>query len=264
MGRHKDIFKTPEYRHIEENLDDILKELEEDEEYKDLTLPEEWDREFREAMENAQKESRKKRKRRQILAAAAAVVVLIGVSAVGLGTKAVQGDGILALFESSVEIGDKRYVEHGTDGGMELDEKYLKEIFFSASNLEELNQQIENEIKRPFFRVNWIPENMVIKSAVYNRDFNVLNIECESETGEEWFVISQQIILQHETKTNVSDEEKLFEVENDYLNDKISIYKSIKDGYLIFQIERNNTRLDFTGSVSVEEGKQIAESIMFE
>lgn len=264
MGRRKDIFKTPEYRHIEENLDDILKELEEDEEYKDLTLPDEWDREFREVMENAQKESRKKRKHKQILAAAAVLVVLIGVSGVGLRTKVVQGDGILELFESSVEVGDRRYVEHGTDGSLEIDEKDLKEIVFSADNIEELNQQIENELKRPFFRVNWIPENVTIKSATYNSDFNVLNIEFEGQTKEEWFVVSQQTILQHETKTNVSDEEKLFEVENLYLQDKISIYKSIRDGYLIFQIERNNTRLDFTGNIAEEDGKKIAESIMFE
>lgn len=264
MGRRKDIFKTPEYRHIEENLDDILKELEEDEEYKDLTLPDEWDREFREVMENAQKESRKKRKHKQILAAAAVLVVLIGVSGVGLRTKVVQGDGILELFESSVEVGDRRYVGHGTDSGLEFDESDLNEIVFSAENIEELNQQIENEIKRPFFRVNWIPENTTIKSAVYNSDFNVLNIECAGDVEDEWFFISQQTILQHEAKTNVSDKEKLFDVENTYLQEPISIYKSIKDDYLIFQTEQNNIRLDFTGRISEEDGKKIAESIMFE
>ncbi len=262
MGRRKDIFKTPEYRHIEENLDDILKELEEDEEYKDLTLPDEWDREFREVMENAQKESRKKRKHKQILAAAAVLVVLIGVSGVGLRTKVVQGDGILELFESSVEVGDRKYVEHGTDGGLELDENESSEIVFTAENIEGLNHQVEDELKRPFFRLLWVPEMLDLEEAIYNSDFKVLNIEFKGENG--WFVISQQTILQHGTKTNVSENEKIFEVENKYINDNISVYRSIKDGLLIFQIEKNNVRLDFTGSISEEDGKKIAENIVFE
>lgn len=264
MGRHKDIFKTPEYRHIEENLDDILKELEEDEEYKDLTLPEEWDREFREAMENAQKESRKKRKRRQILAAAAAVVVLIGVSAVGLGTKAVQGDGILALFESSVEIGDKRYVEHGTDGGMEISDDSASEVVFAAQNPVELYQQIEDELKTPFFRLEWIPEEFHIQEAVYNRDYKVLNIEFGDEDQEEWFYISEESILSHGTKSGISDNQKLFDVQNTSLEEKIGVYKSIKDNLIMFEIERNNIRLDFVGNVTEKNVKEIAGNIIFE
>lgn len=264
MGRRKDIFKTPEYRHIEENLDDILKELEEDEEYKDLTLPDEWDREFREVMENAQKESRKKRKHKQILAAAAVLVVLIGVSGVGLRTKVVQGDGILELFESSVEVGDRRYVGHGTDSGLEFDESDSTERVFLAEDIEELNQQIEEQIKRPFFRLTRIPESIMIKEAVYNTDFNVLNIEFEGKDEKEWFAVSQQTILQHGTKTNVSDKEKIFEVENSYLNQKIEVYRSIKDDLLIFQIEKKNIRLDFTGSLSEDKVKKIAKNIIFE
>lgn len=264
MGRRKDIFKTPEYRHIEENLDDILKELEEDEEYKDLTLPDEWDREFREVMENAQKESRKKRKHKQILAAAAVLVVLIGVSGVGLRTKVVQGDGILELFESSVEVGDRKYVEHGTDGGMEFNESESSEIVFSAQNLDELNQQIENDIKRPFFKVVWIPEGIHIKEVIYNKDFNVLNMEFENEDKTEWFFISQQTILSHGTKSNTSDNKKLSVALNTNLGEEIDIYKSIKDDLLTFAIEKNNVRLDFTGSISEEEGKKIAENIKFE
>ena len=180
MGRRKDIFKTPEYRHIEENLDDILKELEEDEEYKDLTLPDEWDREFREVMENAQKESRKKRKHKQILAAAAVLVVLIGVSGVGLRTKVVQGDGILELFESSVEVGDRRYVGHGTDGKLEFSEEDLSEVYFDGQTLDELNQNIYQELKRPFFRLKWIPETFEVDSAIYNSELQVLNIEFKT------------------------------------------------------------------------------------
>ena len=101
-----------------------------------------------------------------------------------------------------------------------------------------------------------------LEEAIYNSDFKVLNIEFKGENG--WFVISQQTILQHGTKTNVSENEKIFEVENKYINDNISVYRSIKDGLLIFQIEKNNVRLDFTGSISEEDGKKIAENIVFE
>ena len=38
MSRRKDVFNSPEYRHIEENLDDILKELEGDEETRNITM----------------------------------------------------------------------------------------------------------------------------------------------------------------------------------------------------------------------------------
>lgn len=262
MGRRKDIFKTPEYRHIEENLDDILKELEEDEEYKDLTLPDEWDREFREVMENAQKESRKKRKHKQILAAAAVLVVLIGVSGVGLRTKVVQGDGILELFESSVEVGDRRYVGHGTDSELVFEAENTSEKILQASNIAELNLQIEDELKRPFFRICWIPENLEIREATYNKNFSVLNIEFRGK--EEWIFISQQLVLDEGSKANLTDKENLCCVKNDKLGKDIQIYRSVEDQSLVFEVEMDNTRLDFTANISEEECKKVAENIIFE
>ena len=261
MGRRKDIFKTPEYRHIEENLDDILKELEEDEEYKDLTLPDEWDREFREVMENAQKESRKKRKHKQILAAAAVLVVLIGVSGVGLRTKVVQGDGILELFESSVEIGDRRYIFHGTDSKIEFGEDDFPEVSFEGETLEALNEQIYEELKRPFFRVNWIPEAFVLDSAIYNRQMGILNIEFSNE--EKKIFISQQLIQDEEIKYNITEETKVDTINNENLNQNIEIYGDLTNGGLIFTIEKSNVRLDCSFTISKDECKKMVESIEF-
>lgn len=262
MGRRKDIFKTPEYRHIEENLDDILKELEEDEEYKDLTLPDEWDREFREVMENAQKESRKKRKHKQILAAAAVLVVLIGVSGVGLRTKVVQGDGILELFQINQEKGENKYISYGTDAEGTLYAENSTEVVFDTSNLDELNSQISDELKRPFFRITWIPDDLHIESAVYNKDFGVLNIELQGE--ENWGFISQEMITDYGSKTSIVDKKEIDVAKNENLDKEIVIYRSIKDQSITFGVEKNNIRLDFTGKISEIDGKKIAENIVLE
>ena len=80
MSRRKDVFNSPEYRHIEENLDDILKELEGDEETRNMTRPEEWDQDFREILEKVNEENRqrhRKKLRRTIAAAAAVLIVLV-------------------------------------------------------------------------------------------------------------------------------------------------------------------------------------------
>ena len=109
MSRRKDVFNSPEYRHIEENLDDILKELEGDEETRNMTMPEEWDKDFREILEKVNEENRQRhRKKLRRTIAAAAAVLIVSVPLIGfVGTETVEGDGILELFENVVNLNGK-------------------------------------------------------------------------------------------------------------------------------------------------------------
>src|SRR5699024_3649758 len=121
-------------RHIEENLDDILKELEGDEETRNMTMPEEWDKDFREILEKVNEENRHRhRKKLRRTIAAAAAVLIVSVPLIGfVGTETVEGDGILELIEKNVFMNGRRYGMSGTDEEeLTIDLRDLNEVIFS-------------------------------------------------------------------------------------------------------------------------------------
>lgn len=265
MSKRKDVFNSPEYRHIEEHLDEILNELEGDEETRDMTMPEAWDQDFREVLERVKKEKKQRHRRRfcrTLAAAAAAVIVLVPVIGF-LGPETVEGDGIMELFEKTFVMNGKRYEMTGTneDGLNVVDNQNPNEKFFPATNIEELNKQIAQELKHPFYKVEWVPENFEVKDAIYNTVFDTLNIELSD--GKKYIYISQQFIVDFETQSNITQDEKMGGVENVELNIPIEIYKSQTDKGLSFSIVKNNTRLDCYMETEFEECKRLAESIIY-
>ena len=160
MSRRKDVFNSPEYRHIEENLDDILKELEGDEETRNMTMPEEWDKDFREILEKVNEENRQRhRKKLRRTIAAAAAVLIVSVPLIGfVGMETVEGDGILELIEENIFMNGRRYGMAGTDEkSLKIDPEKNSEITLSASSIEELNKKIDEEITHPFYKIGWVP-----------------------------------------------------------------------------------------------------------
>lgn len=265
MSRRKDVFNSPEYRHIEENLDDILKELEGDEETRNMTMPEEWDKDFREILEKVNEENRQRhRKKLRRTIAAAAAVLIVSVPLIGfVGMETVEGDGILELIEKNIFMNGRRYGMAGTDEeSLAIDPQNLNEIIFYASNIQELNEKIDQEIPYPFYRVTWIPEGFLVREAVYNKEYNALNIELYDENG--YIYISQELIVDKGGKSNVTQDEKVGIAENANMGITIDIYKSVVDKGLSFTVVANNVKLDCYLETTLEECIDLAESIVYE
>lgn len=264
MSRRKDVFNSPEYRHIEENLDDILKELEGDEETRNMTMPEEWDKDFREILEKVNEENRQRhRKKLRRTIAAAAAVLIVSVPLIGfVGTETVEGDGILELIEKNVFMNGRRYGMSGTDEEeLTIDLRDLNEVIFSDLNIQELNEKLNQEITHPFYKLNWIPEKFSVREAVYNREYDALNIELYD--GESYIYISQQTFNESGGQSTVTQDEKVAIAKNRNIGKEIDIYKSVVDTGISFTIVFNNARLDCYAEIPVEECKKIAENIEY-
>lgn len=265
MSKRKDVFNSPEYRHIEDHLDEILKELEGDEETRDMTMPEAWDQDFREVLERVKKENkqRHRRKIRRTLAAAAAVVILL-IPVMGiLGPETVEGDGVMELFEKTFVMNGKRYGMTGTnEEGLNLDDQNPNEKVFSATSMQELNQQIAQELKHPFYIIEWVPEGFKVKDAIYNTVFDILNIELSD--GKKYIYISQQFAVDSEMQSNITQDKRVGVVENSTFGLPIEIYQSQSDDGLSFCLIINNTRVDCYMETTLGECKKLAESILYD
>ena len=265
MSRRKDVFNSPEYRHIEENLDDILKELEGDEETRNMTMPEEWDKDFREILEKVNEENRQRhRKKLRRTIAAAAAVLIVSVPVIGfVGTETVEGDGILELLGKSVNFIGRRYGMAGTgEENLNFDSEKNSEITLSASSIEELNKRIDEEITHPFYKIGWVPEGFSVQEAVYNQEFDSLNIELFN--GGNYIYVSQQFILDIGVQSNITQNESVDTVENSNIGMTIDIYKSEANTGLSFSIVVNNAKLDCYMETSMEECKMFAENILYD
>lgn len=266
MSRRKDVFNSPEYRHIEENLDDILKELEGDEETRNMTMPEEWDKDFREILEKVNEENRQRhRKKLRRTIAAAAAVLIVSVPLIGVvGTETVEGDGILELLGKNVNFIGRRYeMASAEQENLNIDIQNLNEVVFSSTKIQELNNEIDQELQHPFYRVNWLPEGFGVKEAVYNKEFDTLNIELDN--GERYIYVSQQFIVSDNgVKNNVSEDKIVDSAENNEIGVLINIYDSIADDYLYFSIVYNNSKINCYMNTTVEDCKTLAEMISYE
>lgn len=265
MSRRKDVFNSPEYRHIEENLDDILKELEGDEETRNMTMPEEWDKDFREILEKVNEENRQRhRKKLRRTIAAAAAVLIVSVPLIGfVETETVEGDGILELIEKNIFLNGRQYGMAGTDEeSLKIDSEKNNEIALSVSSIEELNEKLDEEITHPFYKIGWVPKEYSVREAVYNQEYDILNIELFD--GENYIYISQQFILDIRVRSNVTQKESVDTVENNNIGMTIDIYKSEADTGLSFSIIVNNAKLDCYMETSMEECKMFAENILYD
>ena len=264
MSRRKDVFNSPEYRHIEENLDDILKELEGDEETRNMTMPEEWDKDFREILEKVNEENRQRhRKKLRRTIAAAAAVLIVSVPLIGfVGTETVGGDGILELIEKNIFMNGRRYGLAGTDEeNLTIDPQNLNEIIIEVDNLQDLNTELDQKITHPFLRLNWIPEGFFVREAVYNKEYDVINIELYNGTN--YIYISQKTSMGPDEQSNVTQDKKTGDIVNKNLEMLITIYESVADTGLSFSIVTNNIKLDCYTETSLEECKKIAENIVY-
>ena len=145
---------------------------------------------------------------------------------------------------------------------MNFDSEKNSEITLSASSIEELNKRIDEEITHPFYKIGWVPEGFSVQEAVYNQEYDSLNIELFN--GGNYIYVSQQFILDIGVQSNITQNESVDTVENSNIGMTIDIYKSEANTGLSFSIVVNNAKLDCYMETSMEECKMFAENILYD
>lgn len=268
MIRKQKIEDSPEFRYFEEHFDEMMEEMEKDSESQSFEIPEEWDRSFRKTIEETVEREEKKKSRKEKLlrwgsraVAAAAGVALVMFIGMNFSAVQVQGEGLLDVFREMFEVNGKQYTTFNIGEKVEVNsEEECEDIYFDTSTLEDAYQQIREELKMPIFYVTYIPEGYKLEEIYYNKTYNVLNLKIGN--GKNTIYISQQQQFD-EVTTGILNEEECIEVENQYLNQTVEIYKSIQDESLAFNIEVNHNLLIVRCNLSIDEGKKIAENIQF-
>ena len=225
MKKRDKIYDSPEYKQIKEHLPEILKELERDKGLSQYQIPEEWNGDFERIY---QKECRKEHIKRRILAGACAAVILT-ISAVHIGThleftSVAQADDIGKTKENGFEDGEYQYslygnvVENESDAMTEDED----EVYFNSDTLFDLNKELKETIKCPFFILNGVPDGYTLTEAVYGKLHR--NISYRIQWENQYIYVSQQMQVDDVGNGSVNEEIVVNTVYNDNLKEKIDIY----------------------------------------
>lgn len=264
MSKKNIVTEDEDFRYLEENFEEMMKEMEKDKETHEYQIPQIWDYDFRktidETLEREQCKRSRKRMRNLSIAAGIALVTLVGVDR---SLVAVQGDGIKEVVEGVFEFEDKNVVTSGTvEEKNMVEEKEIYEICFDISSLETAYEQIREELKMPMFYVTYIPEEYELTEAKYDRAYRFLNIRLEK--GEKKLYFSQQQISDMKATGIARDEKECALVLNEKLNCETPIFQSEQDNTYVFTVEKGTVALYGSVSGSLEECKKIVESITFQ
>ena len=207
MKKRDKIYDSPEYKQIKEHLPEILKELERDKGLSQYQIPEEWNGDFERIY---QKECRKEHIKRRILAGACAAVILT-ISAVHIGThleftSVAQADDIGKIHESEFEQGGYQYSLYGNvvedeSDAMTEDEN---EVYFNSDTLFDLNKELKETIKCPFFILNGVPDGYTLTEAVYGKLHR--NISYRIQWESQYIYVSQQMQIDDVGNGSVNEE----------------------------------------------------------
>lgn len=261
MSDEKRIDETPEFVEPELDYEKMMKEMEEDEKIRSFEIPEEWDREFRKIIDESYKKEQRERMRRSLKSMAkAASIVLVGGALLLHEPVTAQGASFLEVLQSFFGIGEKNFVIFGTDREETvLPEVEQNEIVFDTESLESVYEQTEQELSSPLFYISYVPEGYMLTEARYDKMFKILTIKLEKD--EKVIYITQQNVLREDAAGVVMNKEASAAVENNNLKQEISIFQSEQDDSLAFSIKNSYGTLSFTGMVSLEECKKVAQAI---
>jgi hypothetical protein len=264
MNKYQDIENSDEFKYYEEHFDEIMDEMEKAADFKVNEYGETWDEEFSRIIDEVcEREARARRKRiirKTLMAAAATVVVLLGTN---YTLEIVQGDSLLDVIQSVISENGNQYVKYGTVDDVDITtEENRNEIFFETGTLDQTYQKIRDELKRPIIRPTYIPDGYKIIEAKYNMDYCLINMKLVDD--EKYIYFSQQQQVDNASVGLVTDESLCDEVENKYINQTVSIYKSDQDNSMTFGIQVGQEVFTMRGTLSLDECKQIAESVTYE
>ena len=265
MKKKDKIYDSPEYKQIKEHLPEILKELERDQGLSQYRIPDDWDGDFERIY---QKERRKEQIKRRILAGACAAVVLT-ISAVHIGThleftSVAQADGIGKTKKNEFEQGEYQYSLYGNvvedeSDAMTEDEN---EVYFNSDTLFDLNKELKETIKCPFFILNDVPDGYILTEAVYGKLHR--NISYRIQWENQYIYVSQQMQIDDVGNGSVNEETVVNTVYNDNLKEKIDIYDSPQDNAFNCIIVKDKMVLSIVSNLDLEAFLDIVQEINYE
>ncbi len=264
MSKKNIVTENEDFKYLEENFEEMMREMEKDKETHDYQIPQIWDYDFRktidETLKTEQRKRSKKRMRNLSIAAGIALVTLVGVDR---SLVVVQGDGIKEVVEGVFEFEDKNVVTFGTTEEKNMvEENETYEICFDTSSLETAYEQIREELKMPMFYVSYMPEGYQLTEAKYDKSYRFLNMKFEN--GEKKIYFSQQQISDIKATGVATDEAESISALNKKLNCEIPIFQSEQDNTYVFIIKKGTYVLNCRMQGEKEECKNIAENIWFE
>lgn len=240
-------------------------ELERDKGLSQYQIPEEWNGDFERIY---QKECRKEHIKRRILAGACAAVILT-ISAVHIGThleftSVAQADDIGKIHESEFEQGGYQYSLYGNvvedeSDAMTEDEN---EVYFNSDTLFDLNKELKETIKCPFFILNGVPDGYTLTEAVYGKLHR--NISYRIQWESQYIYVSQQMQIDDVGNGSVNEETVVNTVYNDNLKEKIDIYDSPQDNAFNCIVVKDKMVLSIVSNLDLETFLDIVQEINYE
>lgn len=253
---------SAEFKYFDEHFDEIMEELDNDP--TEYEIPEEWDARFRNVIEQTvKKEERKIRLKKvaKVCGLSAAAILLIFIFGIGFAQQA-QGKSIMEIFQELFVDEKEQYVTYTTSDIEFVDDMEDNEIFFDGDTTEEACEQARNELKKPMFYFADVIKNYEIVEAKYNSRFYTLTIQLKVNDG--YAYISEEDLFNDEVTGVIMDAEKCTDIYNDSLQTIIPIYKNKDSNSYIFNVKYGQMSFSFSGYVSLEECKQLAESLYYQ
>ena len=171
MKKSNKIQDSPEFKYLEANFSDFVKEMEEDKESADLKLPDGWEQDFARIIDETLDGNERRRRRKIVkriagVAAAAVLVLVVG----NFTAESVSGEGLLEMFQNRFAFGNKQNQTYGTHNEIEFDTDNEKDIlYFEGTTLDEVSEQIRKEIKCPMFYLGYLPDGVTVEEASYEK-----------------------------------------------------------------------------------------------
>lgn len=263
MKKNDKIQDSPEFKYLEANFSDFVKEMEEDKESADLKLPDGWEQDFARTIDETLDENKRKRRRKIVkriagVAAAAVLVLVIG----NFTAESVSGEGLLEMFRNRFIIGDKQNTTFGTNNDVEFDEDNENLIiYFQGTTLEEVCANIREETKSPIFYLSYLPDGFNVEEATYEKKYRMINIKLVKD--EEYIYFLQQKQIDSVGLGSIAEENDNILIFNNNIDKNVMLYRGYQDHSWAFYAEMSNDMLTINASILKEECIKIAENIEY-
>ena len=266
MKKQDKIQDSPEFQYYKDDFENFKKRMEDDKEYADLKMPDGWEQDFAETIDDTLDGNERKRKNRivkRIVGVAAAVVLVI--VAGNLTEEQVNGENLLEMFINRLLVGNNQHQTYGTNNDIEFDTDNESDVlYFDGTALDEVSSQIRKELKCPMFYLVYLPDGFIVEESSYNKAFRIINIKLVNENSEYIYIFQQKqvddiasgIIGEEIDEIKESDE-----INNTALDKTITIYSNFQDNSYSFNVMLKNDLITIDTSLSREECIKIAENI---
>lgn len=263
MKKNDKFQDSPEFQYYKDDFENFKKRMEDDKEYADLKMPDGWEQDFAETIDDTLDGNERKRKNRivkRIVGVAAAVVLMVGVG--NLTAEQVSGEGLLEIFMSQFLVGEKQYDIYGNENEIELDEDDETDIvYFDGTTLDDVSKQIQGELRYPMLYLEYIPDGFSVVEASYTKMYRIINIKLVKET--EYIYIFQQIQVEERASGIMTENSESMTIENNYLNKGVEIHKNNQDDSWTINVDENGIVLSVNAFLPKEECIKIAENIEY-